>query len=218
MAEKPILYSFRRCPYAIRARLALDASGQSCEVREVALRDKPPEMMRASAKATVPVLIDEQGSVIDESLDIMLWALRRRDPENWLLPERGDLDQMLHLIGHFDTEFKRHLDRYKYPNRFIDADASVSRSEASKSLMVLEEKLLSSPFLFGDREALADAAIAPFVRQFSSVEPDWFDRQSWPNVLRWLQSMVGSQRFTRVMRPLKPWTSGTAGIEFPFER
>jgi glutathione S-transferase len=218
MAEKPILYSFRRCPYAIRARLALDASGQSCELREVALRDKPPEMMRASAKATVPVLIDEQGSVIDESLDIMLWALRRRDPENWLLPGRGDLDQMLHLIGHFDTEFKRHLDRYKYPNRFSDADASVSRSEASKSLMVLEEKLLSSSFLFGNREALADAAIAPFVRQFSSVEPEWFDRQPWPNVLRWLQSIVSSQRFTRVMRPLKPWTSGTAGIEFPFER
>jgi glutathione S-transferase len=218
MAEKPILYSFRRCPYAIRARLALDASGQSCELREVALRDKPREMVRVSAKATVPVLIDEQGSVIDESLDIMLWALRRRDPENWLLPERGDLDQMLHLIGHFDTEFKRHLDRYKYPNRFSDADASVSRSEASKSLMVLEEKLLSSSFLFGNREALADAAIAPFVRQFSSVEPDWFDRQPWPNLLRWLQSIVSSQRFTRVMRPLKPWTSGTAGIEFPFER
>src|ERR1044071_9589614 len=112
MAQRPILYSFRRCPYAIRARLALDATAQPCELREVALRDKPLEMVNASAKATVPVLIDEQGTVIDESLDIMLWTLRRHDPESGLRPGRGDLDSMLQLIEHFDTEFKRHLDRY----------------------------------------------------------------------------------------------------------
>ena len=216
MAQQPILYSFRRCPYAMRARLALDASGQSCELREVVLRDKPSEMVSASPKATVPVLIDEEGAVIDESLDIMLWALRRHDPECWLRPEYGDLDSMLQLIKHFDTEFKHHLDRYKYPSRFVDADASVSREGASKSLTLLDEKLRGRGFLFGDRAALADFAIAPFVRQFSSVEPEWFERQPWSDVHRWLKSIVGSQRFTRVMRPLKPWIPGTAGVAFPF--
>jgi glutathione S-transferase len=216
MAQRPILYSFRRCPYAIRARLALDASAQPCELREVALRDKPLEMVNASAKATVPVLIDEQGTVFDESLDIMLWTLRRHDPESWLRPERGDLDSMLQLIEHFDTEFKCHLDRYKYPSRFVDADAAFSRGEASKSLAMLDEKLKGSGFLLGNRASLADFAIAPFVRQFASVEPEWFERRPWPDMHRWLQSIIGSQRFTRVMRPLKPWMPGTDGVAFPF--
>lgn len=216
MAQQPILYSFRRCPYAIRARLALDASAQSCELREVVLRDKPSEMLSASPKATVPVLIDEQGAVIDESLDIMLWALRRHDPEQWLRPVAGDLDSMLHLIEQFDSEFKHHLDRYKYPGRFAYADAMFSRDEASRRLAMLDEKLQGGRFAFGDRAALADFAIAPFVRQFSSVEPDWFKQQPWPNMHRWLESIVASQRFIRVMRQLKPWASGTAGVAFPF--
>ncbi|MFC4308251.1 glutathione S-transferase [Steroidobacter flavus] len=199
-APLPILYSFRRCPYAIRARLALDVSDRTCEVREVALRDKPAEMLRVSPKGTVPVLIDTDGTVIEESLDVMLWALRRNDPERWLAPEREDFAAMVSLIRHFDENFKRHLDRYKYPNRFVDADAQFSRGEAVISLQLLEARLQSSSFLFGNRVALADMAIAPFVRQFSKVDPPWFASQPLPNTTRWLAAIVDSPRFVRIMR------------------
>jgi glutathione S-transferase len=200
----------------MRARLAIDASGIACELREIALRDKPVEMLRASPKATVPVLIDEEGLVIDESLEIMLWALRRHDPEHWLEPERGDAHEMLSLIEHFDTEFKGHLDRYKYPSRFADADPAFSRSEASRGLMELENRLQGAHFLFGAHISLADMAIAPFVRQFANVDSAWFDQQPWARLADWLDAMVNSPRFIRIMRPLKPWIPGTRGVQFPF--
>ena len=200
-APLPILYSFRRCPYAMRARLALDVSAQICEVREIVLRDKPEEMLRASAKGTVPVLVDIDGTVIDESLDIMLWALSRNDPEAWLAPERENAATMLALIRHFDERFKWHLDRYKYPNRFADANAELSRGEAVASLLLLEDRLQQTSHLFGSRVALADMAIAPFVRQFSNVGPTWFSGQPLPNTRRWLTAIIESPRFTRIMRP-----------------
>jgi glutathione S-transferase len=216
MAELPILYSFRRCPYAMRARLAIDASAIACELREITLRDKPADMLRASPKGTVPVLIDEEGHVIDESLEIMLWALRRRDPENWLKPERGDTNEMLSLIERFDTEFKGHLDRYKYPGRFADADPTFSRSEASRLLMELDTRLQDTRFLFGAHATLADMAIAPFVRQFAAVDSAWFEQQPWTRLSGWLAAIVNSPRFDRIMRPLKPWVAGTPGVQFPF--
>jgi glutathione S-transferase len=197
----PVLYSFRRCPYAMRARLALDVSSQVFETIEVALRDKPAKMLRASPKGTVPVLIDTDGSVIDESLDIMLWALRRSDPEQWLAPERENFAAMHSLIRHFDDHFKGHLDQYKYPTRFAGADVEHSRAEAVVSLQLLESRLQSSSYLFGNRTALADMAIAPFVRQFSKVDPPWFASQPLPNVMRWLTAILESPRFVRIMRP-----------------
>lgn len=216
MAEPPILYSFRRCPYAMRARLAIDASAIACELREITLRDKPADMLRASPKGTVPVLIDEDGVVIDESLEIMMWALRRHDPEHWLEPERGDVSEMLSLIGRFDTEFKGHLDRYKYPSRFADADPAFSRNEASRMLVELENRFQDTRFLFGAHATLADMAIAPFVRQFANVDSAWFERQSWSRLAGWLATIVNSPRFARIMRPLKPWIPGTRGVPFPF--
>ena len=216
MPESPILYSFRRCPYAMRARFAIDASGVACELREITLRDKPADMLRASPKGTVPVLIDEEGIVIDESLEIMLWALRRNDPEHWLQPERGDVSEMLSLIERFDTEFKGHLDRYKYPGRFADADPAFSRSEASRGLIDLEDRLQGARFLFGAHASLADMAIAPFVRQFANVDTAWFEQQSWTHLADWLAAIVNSPRFVRIMRPLKPWIPGTPGVQFPF--
>jgi glutathione S-transferase len=197
----PSLYSFRRCPYAMRARLALDVSSQAFDVIEVELRDKPAEMLRASPKGTVPVLIDTNGTVIDESLDIMLWALRRSDPEQWLAPELDDFVTMRSLIRHFDEHFKAHLDRYKYPHRFPGADADLSRSEAVISLQLLESRLQSSSHLFGNRVALADMAIVPFVRQFSKVNPPWFASLPLPNTARWLAAILDSPRFIRIMRP-----------------
>lgn len=211
----PILYSFRRCPYAMRARLALDASGQACELREIALRNKPEHLLNASPKGTVPVLIDVDGTVIDESRDIMLWALRRNDPERWLAPQRGSLADMLRLIDRFDTEFKPCLDRYKYPDRHIDTTAAHSRAEASEHLNVLEERLGASQCLYGDRAALADMALVSFVRQFANVDPEWFASCSWTRLQRWLDAIVGSSRFVRIMRPVGVWTPGEVGVRFP---
>jgi glutathione S-transferase len=128
----PVLYSFRRCPYAMRARMAIAVSGQRCELREVVLRDKPAELLAASPKGTVPVLVDVDGSVIAQSLDIMLWALRRNDPERWLQPDGGTLDDMLSLIAECDGEFKRNLDGYKYPGRQPGADAGLHRQQGAR--------------------------------------------------------------------------------------
>lgn len=195
-----ILYSFRRCPYAMRARLALDVSGQAWELREVTLRNKPPEMLRLSAKGTVPVLVLPDGSVIDESLDIMLWALSRNDPEHWLRPQSDSLDGMRELIDRFDSHFKQHLDRYKYPSRFADADLLVDRAEASQDLALLEDRLTRTTYLAGGHVSLADMAIVPFVRQFANVDSGWFASQSSQALQRWLRTLVESARFERIMQ------------------
>src|SRR5690554_5297240 len=137
----PVLYSFRRCPYAMRARLALAMSGQRCRLREVVLRDKPATLLQASPKGTVPVLVLPDGTVIDESLDIMLWALRRHDPLHWLLPDNGSLEEMLTLISDCDSEFKPRLDRYKYPDRYGNVDPLAQRSMAVEWLWGLEARL-----------------------------------------------------------------------------
>jgi glutathione S-transferase len=214
----PIFYSFRRCPYAMRARLALDASTQRCELREVRLRNKPEAMLEASAKGTVPVLIDTDGAVIDESLEIMLWALHRNDPERWLPTEPDSFEATQELIRYFDTHFKQHLDRYKYPNRFEGASAELSRAEASDDLHTLEVRLQRAAYLCGDRPTLADMAIAPFVRQFANVDGAWFATQPWPSVQRWLSAFVSSSRFERIMQPIEPWVPGTSGVSFPFAK
>jgi glutathione S-transferase len=216
MSSLPVLYSFRRCPYAIRARLALDVSQQRCELREIALRDKPSAMLRASPKGTVPVLVATDGAVIDESLDIMLWALRRNDPEKWLAPERGTLDDMLSLVRRFDDEFKANLDRYKYPNRFPGASAQLNRQEGSKFLHELDARLEQASYLFGDCAALADMALASFVRQFANVDAPWFAAQSWRRLHGWLSGIVDSPRFVRIMQPLDLWTPDSPGVHFPF--
>ena len=211
----PILYSFRRCPYAMRARLALDVSGQVCELREVVLRNKPPEMLEASAKGTVPVLVLANGEVVDESLDIMLWALGCNDPERWLTPESDSLDGMRILITRFDSHFKHNLDRYKYPARFVAADPLASRTEACQDLELLESRLARSVFLAGPAVSLADMAIAPFVRQFAHVEAAWFASLPLRGVQNWLTTIVTSERFERIMRQFPIWQPGTRGVSFP---
>lgn len=212
---RPVLYSFRRCPYAMRARLAIAVSGQRCELREVVLRDKPPELIAASAKATVPVLVDVDGRVIDQSLDIMRWALERHDPEGWLRPERGTLDDMLALIADCELRFKPHLDGYKYRQRQAGSDGVAHRWEASVFLARLDEMLLASHCLYGERIALADIAVAPFVRQFAQVDADWFDAQPWDRLKAWIASFNASLRLGQVMQKYPKWRAGTSGMEFP---
>ncbi|MFL9842231.1 glutathione S-transferase [Sphingomonas sp. ST-64] len=194
----PILYSFRRCPYAIRARLALAVSGIAVEHREVRLRDKPAEMLAASPKGTVPVLVLPDGRVIDESIDIMRWALARNDPEDWLA---GDDPA---LIATSDGPFKHHLDRHKYAERFA-ADDIDHRAAALAILEGLEARLGEQPYLAGERFGLGDAAILPFVRQFAAVDRDWFAVQNLAGVQGWLAAFVGSALFEGVMMVREVW-------------
>lgn len=189
----PILYSFRRCPYAIRARMALVVSATRFQVEEVSLRDKPAELKAASPKATVPVLVLPDGTVIDESLHIMRWALRRNDPEGWL---DGDDDR---LIDANDGPFKYHLDRYKYAGRYGTA-AGDHRAAALGMLCVLEARLCEQTYLCGSSRTLTDAALMPFVRQFAATDRSWFDAQRLPALQRWLEVQQGSQLFEHVMR------------------
>ncbi|MEM8921774.1 MAG: glutathione S-transferase [Pseudomonadota bacterium] len=211
---RPILYSFRRCPYAMRARMALAASGEVCALREVVLRDKPAAMLQASPKGSVPVLVLADGAVVDESLDIMLWTLRRRDPQNWLTPERGDLDEMLALIAANDGPFKHALDRYKYPNRYDNVDPKDERATGLAWLMELSARLDDADYLFGSRPSLADIAIFPFVRQFANTDRDWFDQVIPATLLQWLETWLASEQFTSIMRKYPVWAPGEKELLF----
>jgi glutathione S-transferase len=211
----PILYSFRRCPYAMRARLALAVSNRTCELREVVLRDKPPEMLEVSPKGTVPVLIDVSGEVLEESLDIMLWALTQNDPEKWLRSDRGSIAEMVELIGQFDGNFKYHLDRYKYPDRYAGVDAKLHRHEGAGYLEKLNAQLSATKYLYGNNAALADMAIAPFVRQFSRTDVLWFNAQPWPQLQAWLAQFTDSAIYQSIMQKYPKWESGNPGVIFP---
>ena len=204
----PVLYSFRRCPYAMRARLALYASGVAVELREVALRDKPASMLAASPKGSVPVLVLPDGQVIDESWDIMQWALHRHDPDGWLGKRDSCADVAARLISENDTTFKYHLDRYKYPDRYPEYPQSHYRSEAEVFLLKLENRLGASRFLLGDALSVADVAIFPFIRQFAEVDKDWFALAPYSKLQRWLKDFIDSGRFIAVMEKYSIWHPG----------
>lgn len=211
----PIFYSFRRCPYAMRARLALRSSQLIVELREITLRDKPTSMLEASPKGTVPVLILPDGEVIDESLDVMLHVLKQSDPSGLLVPEKGTLDDALALITENDGSFKTELDHYKYSNRYDDVDREVSRQNASEFLMKLEGLLNENgPFLKGTECSIADIAILPFVRQFANVDFDWFAAQEWTRLISALEAFVNSPLFSSVMNKYPVWKEGDAITTF----
>jgi glutathione S-transferase len=211
----PVFYSFRRCPYAMRARLALAISGQACELREVVLKTKPAELLEASAKASVPVLVLPSGEVIDQSLDIMRWALRLNDPAQWLSAQPEQAAHVQALIDDCEQTFKQHLDRYKYPNRYDGAVALQHRAAAADWLTQLAQQLSAEGWLLGPAASLADMAIAPFVRQFAQTDPHWFEQQDWPALQTWLKRIVSSGLFESVMHKYPAWESGTAGPLFP---
>jgi len=198
----------------MRARLALAASGEHSELREVLLKNKPAELLAASPKGTVPVLVLPDATVLEQSLDIMRWALRRNDPLRWLEPDAGKLDDMLVLVAACDDHFKPQLDRYKYPGRFGDSSDG-ARERGAQFLLQLEARLAGSGQLFGARASLADAAVMPFVRQFAMVEPAWFDSQPWPQLRTWLAGWTASPLFERAMWKYAPWTPGEAGVVYP---
>ena len=214
MTALPVLYSFRRCPYAMRARLALAVSGQACELREVVLRNKPEGLLQASPKGTVPVLVLPDGAVLDQSLDIMLWALAQHDPQAWLAPTEGTLTDMLALIAECDGPFKQALDRCKYPNRYPGADTAAERASAVAWLGALNTRLATRQHLFGHHTTLADMATAPFVRQFAGIDAEWWQAQPWPHLQAWLAQWQASGLLANVMQKLAAWADGTQGVLF----
>ena len=203
-----VLYSFRRCPYAMRARMALEISGAQYEHREVLLREKPAEMLDASPKATVPVFVLKDGGVLEESFDIMLWALAANDPQDWLAPE---IETMTPLIETITGDFKHHLDRYKYASRYDKADRqSVDLSHRDEACTILENyenTLTKSPYLMGSTPSLADYAIFPFIRQFAAVEQEWWGKPAFPHIKTWLDGFLQSELFASVMHKIPLWKS-----------
>lgn len=193
--QQAILYSYRRCPYAMRARMAIFAAGIEVEIREISLRDKPEHMLAVSPKGTVPVLCLPDGTVLEQSLDIMHWALKQHDSMNWLA---HDEKQVQALIDINDGPFKQLLDRYKYPERHPAHSQQVYRTQAEVYLQRLQQGLEKHAFLLGDKASLADVAIFPFIRQFAAVDSIWFT-EHYPTLNTWLQSWLNTALFIRVM-------------------
>lgn len=204
----PILYSFRRCPYAMRARLALKYAQIPHEHREVVLKDKPDHMLEISPKGTVPVLLTTSQQTIDESIDIMHWALNISDPEHYL-PDLHRQD-IYSLIERNDTHFKPLLDRYKYPNRYPDeAEEDLGKNARDKTLAILndlDQRIKHNNNLSGNKQTLADIAIFPFIRQFRNVDKEWFEVQPMPHLQKWLQTHLTGDLFTSTMEKHTKWT------------
>jgi len=195
---KPLLYSYRRCPYAMRARMSLWCAGVQVDLKDISLRDKPAALLAASPKGTVPVLHCADGLVLDESLAIMRWALEQHDPQGWLL--QADQPEQLKLVQCNDSDFKHWLDRYKYAERYPEFGAEYYRKQALACLIVeLERRLTATPYLGGQTPCLSDVAIFPFVRQFAAVDAAWFAQDVWPATRAWLEGWVQSALFKTVM-------------------
>lgn len=209
--DHPILYNFRRCPYAMRARLALLSAGITVEVREIILRDKPIHMLELSPKGTVPVLWLGGTDIVDESRDIMDWALGQNDPEGLLdMPAEG-----ADWIAAIEGPFKNALDRYKYATRYEGVDREIERANAEAILLSVDKQLRQTDWLFSDRPCLADLATITFVRQFANVDRAWFDAQSWIGVKGWLERFLVSDRFADIMQKYPLWCEGAPSGYFP---
>lgn len=206
---RPVLYSFRRCPYAMRARLAVASAGIKVDLREIVLRDKAAAFLATSPKGTVPVLVADR--VIEESIEVMDWALAQSDPEGLLYGGTAARD----LVERCETEFKGHLDRFKYAVRYDNVDPEEERKLASFYLRELDGLLVDRDYLFGNRIGFADIGIAPFVRQFANTDRVWFDAQSWVSLRDWLDRFVNSDRFKSIMTKYPKWKEGDTVTVFP---
>lgn len=201
----PILYSFRRCPYAMRARAALIYSGIPFELREVVLRAKPADMLVASPKGSVPVLVLADGRVIDQSWDIMLWALQQNDENNWLGTAQNNVPAALPWVLENDSTFKRALDCYKYPERHPDHPQAFYRHQGEVFLQTLEARLNLTPYLLSSHITIADIALLPFIRQFAAVDTAWFTNAPYPKLRDWLARFTRSELFAQVMQKFPVW-------------
>lgn len=215
MTKLPVLYSFRRCPYAIRARMAIAYADIPIEIREIDLKNKPAAMIACSPKATVPVLQLPDATVIEESLQIMRWCLEQYDPENWLLQQSDMASAAWQLIDQNDNEFKPKLDYYKYSARFPEQSEQQYRSAAEPFLQQLESLLQQNAYLLSTTPSIADIAIMPFIRQFAYVDMAWFSNSHYPKLQQWLQILLQCEQYTRVMRKYPLWQPETEPTLFP---
>lgn len=199
----PILYSYRRCPYAMRARMAIWAANIQVEVREISLREKPAHLLQISPKGTVPVLQLPDGAVLEQSLDIMHWALAQHDPQGWL---DTDPEAVNVLITINDGDFKKALDRYKYPDRYSEHTQAFYREHGEQFLQRLEAALEQHDYLLGDKPSMADVAIFPFIRQFAAVDAEWFASSPYPKLRVWLEGWLESPLFAQVMQKFPTYT------------
>lgn len=209
MAQLPILYSFRRCPYAMRARMAILLSDKKVELREILLKDKPKAMLEASRKGTVPVLVLGDSSVIDESIDVMHWAFVKN---NSYIEFKSD--EQLALVKQNDNDFKYWLDRYKYHVGYPEYEQEYYREQAMSFLKILEDRLKSSTNLFHETISFADLAIFPFVRQFAFVDKNWFDNSQFEHLKQWLTSHIESKVFQGCMKKYPLWVEGNKAVIF----
>ena len=199
----PILYSFRRCPYAIRARMVLSYMEVSVELREVLLNERPQSLYKISSKGTVPVLLLKDGKVLDESLDIMQWAIKQGEQKLY----EDKLNEQNQLIKYNDTKFKYWLDKYKYHVRYLEHSREYYQRKCSKTLAEYDMRLRENAYLMGDRIGLADIAIFPFIRQCANVDQNWFNNK-YPNLNRWLEIWKQSRLFKSVMMKYNQWRLG----------
>ena len=211
MNELPIVYSFRRCPYAMRARMAMARAGSGARLREVVLRDKPEAMLDVSPKGTVPVLVLPNGEVIDESLDVMIWALSQDDPDSWL----ADRDNCLAWIERSDHEFKGWLDKYKYANRHPEQTELWYREQGEQFIQAMESQLSNNQWLGGSHCRLCDVAVFPFIRQFAGVDPAWWQSAPYPSTRAWLDRWLKDPLFASVMKKYPQWQPGDQEPLFP---
>ena len=198
---RPLLYTFRRCPYAMRARMALIVAGVAFDAYEISLRDKPAEMLAASLKGTVPVLVLPNREVLEESLHIMRWAFEQHDAGGWW--SNAQTPENLALVNLNDGLFKQQLDRYKYPERYNPSERDMQRDKAASGLLQqLEQRIGRAAYLGGHTPCATDLAIFPFVRQFRAIDAVWFDAQTLPATQKWLQDWVESELFDQCMKKL----------------
>ena len=209
----PCLYSFRRCPYAMRARLGILFAELQVELREITLKNKPPQMLAISPKGTVPVLQLLDGTVIEESREIMTWALAQRDSQGLLNAET--LLEANALIDKNDNEFKYWLDRYKYADRHLEMSQTEYRQQGEVFLQLLEELLTENSYLLGESITIADIGIMPFVRQFAHVNRDVFYDLPYPNLQHWLQDWLSHPLFLQAMTKFQPWQENDDVVVFP---
>ncbi|PMG41022.1 glutathione S-transferase [Shewanella sp. 10N.286.52.B9] len=214
--DLPVLYSLRNCPFAMRARIAIYKSNQPIWLRDIVLSDKPAEMLAASPKATVPVIVTPKGQVIEESYEVMLWALSQSDPDDLLFAtDASKFDSMLALIYRFDSEFKSCLENYKCAKRYSESNIVECRLACEVYLQQLELLLSEHEFLFADRESLADIALLPFIRQFARVERQWYLQSPYPHVRAWLNAYLQSKMFSKVMTKYPLWLESRQDVIFP---
>ena len=200
--NRPLLYTYRRCPYAMRARMALLQAGIAFDAHEIVLRDKPAAMLAISPKGTVPVLLLPDGRVIEESLEIMRWSFEGRDAAGWW--HRANTDANQALIALNDGPFKHHLDRYKYPHRLGTGDGTSDRQAAVTCLLEpVDQRLTTDAYLGGQKPCAADLALFPFIRQFRAVDERWFETLPLNATRQWLQFWLQGEQFQIGMQKLK---------------